>query len=60
MGNKFKSTLAKDPEKRKYLVNEIEDLLRGSYDLSFFKKSILCASILEYQKRENLFFININ
>jgi len=57
MGDKFKSTLAINPDKRKYIVKEIEDLLRISYEYDFFKNSNLYKQIIAYQKAIGINFL---
>lgn len=57
MGFKFQSILVKNPEKRKYLINEIEDLLRISYEYDFFKNSKLYKQIIAYQKTNGINFL---
>lgn len=57
MGYKYKSELATNPEKRKYIVSEIEDLLRISYEYDFFKNSNLYKQIIAYQKTNGINFL---
>lgn len=54
ISEKYKENLINNPHLRRFLSEELEDLLRTSYDLEFFKETELYQSIKNYQESVNL------
>lgn len=54
---RYKENMLYNTNLRRFLSEELEDLLRTSYDFAFFKKSVLYQSIKNYQENVNIEFI---
>jgi len=57
ISEKYRKNLLHNPNLRSFLSEELEDLLRTSYDFAFFKKSVLYKNIKNYQENVNIEFI---
>lgn len=57
ISEKYRENMLNNPNLRRFLSEELEDLLRTSYDLAFFKKSVLYQNIKNYQENVNIEFI---
>ena len=54
---KYKKLLIDYSNRREYLIKELEDILRISYEYDFFKNSNLYKQIITYQKTNSINFL---
>lgn len=54
---KYKKLLINYSNRREYLIKELEDILRISYEYDFFKNSNLYKQIIAYQKTNGINFL---
>ncbi len=54
LSNNYRKRLLKMPNERIYLIKELENLLRLSYEFTFFTDSQLYKSIIKYQDKNGL------
>lgn len=57
MGFNYKNHLIKDSYRREYLIKELEDILRISYEYELFKNSNLYKQIVNYQNTIGIKFL---
>ena len=57
MNEKYKELLISNNYRREFLVKEIEDILRISYEYEFFKNSDLYKKITTYEKKNGIKFL---
>lgn len=54
LSNNYRKRLLKNPKERIYLIKELENLLRLSYEFTFFIDSQLYRNIVKYQDKNRL------